>query len=92
MRHGQRTSSIGKNVRTPRLGMDAATAWKAEKCGKKVMSPFLVLTAKEAGRMKTSIERNRPLGRDAWVQRMAGKLKLEHTLRPEGRPKNAESE
>jgi putative transposase len=37
-------------------------------------------------RVRQSIERNRPLGGDAWVRRMAQRLKLTHTLRPRGRP------
>jgi hypothetical protein len=34
-----------------------------------------------------SMKRSRPFGTDRWVARIAAKLDLEHTLRPEGRPK-----
>ena len=43
--------------------------------------------AREEEAVRTSIARNRPLGDDAWVRRMATKLHLSHTLRPPGRPK-----
>jgi putative transposase len=36
--------------------------------------------------VKESIARNRPAGSDPWVQRIAGELSLDHTLRPRGRP------
>ena len=35
----------------------------------------------------TSIKRGRPFGRDAWTKRIAGRLNLQSTLRPRGRPK-----
>ena len=47
------------------------------------------LTGKEQERMEASLERSRPFGSDAWVTQTAARLKLGHTLRPEGRPKKA---
>jgi putative transposase len=44
------------------------------------------LTAKELERLELSEERNRPFGDDRWVMRTVGRLHLEHTIRPEGRP------
>ena len=44
------------------------------------------LCAKEFGRVRVSIERGRPFGEDEWVKRTASELRLEHTIRPEGRP------
>ena len=44
------------------------------------------LSAKEFGRVWVSIERGRPFGEDEWVKRTASELRLEHTIRPEGRP------
>jgi hypothetical protein len=44
------------------------------------------LSAKELGRLRLSIERSRPFGEKEWVQRTARQLRLEHTVRPEGRP------
>ena len=37
--------------------------------------------------LRRSVNRGTPLGQDNWVRRMAGKLALEHTLRPRGRPR-----
>jgi putative transposase len=44
------------------------------------------LSAKELKSLRSSIERGRPFGDDAWVRRIASLLNLEHTLRSEGRP------
>ncbi len=44
------------------------------------------LSAKELGRVRVSIARGRPFGEDEWVKRTASELRLEHTIRPEGRP------
>jgi putative transposase len=45
------------------------------------------LTPKEIARMQLSMKRSRPFGSDRWIERTALKLDLEHTLRPEGRPR-----
>ena len=44
------------------------------------------LSAKDLRRLKPSITRGRPFGDDAWVWQTAATLRLEHTVRPEGRP------
>jgi putative transposase len=44
------------------------------------------LSAKELGRLRVSSARGRPFGEDEWVKRVASELRLEHTVRPEGRP------
>lgn len=44
---------------------------------------------RDEARVRTSIERSRPFGGDAWVKRTAKKLGLTHTLRPPGRPPGA---
>jgi hypothetical protein len=36
--------------------------------------------------IKDSTARNRPLGSDPWVQRLAKQLRLHQALRPRGRP------
>ena len=45
------------------------------------------LNAKELDRVRVSLERGRPYGGDEWVARMVKELGLEHTVRPEGRPR-----
>jgi putative transposase len=45
------------------------------------------LTDKELGRVRASLERGRPFGDDAWAATTIRRLHLEHTVRPEGRPR-----
>jgi len=45
------------------------------------------LHEKELAAIKTSLARGRPLGSAEWIERMADRLDLGHTLRREGRPK-----
>lgn len=45
------------------------------------------LTAKELERVRVSLRRDQPLGSETWVRRTVGRLGLEHTIRPEGRPR-----
>jgi putative transposase len=44
------------------------------------------LSAKGLERLRVSSARGRPFGEDEWVKRIASELRLEHTVRPEGRP------
>jgi putative transposase len=39
-------------------------------------------------RLETSMKRSRPFGDDRWAARAAARLGLEHTIRPEGRPRS----
>jgi putative transposase len=41
----------------------------------------------QAEAIRTSVRRDRPLGSERWVKRMAQKLGLQQTLRPRGRPR-----
>ena len=45
------------------------------------------ITAKELARIRLAAQRGQPYGDPAWVARAAKTLDLEHTLRPEGRPR-----
>ena len=47
------------------------------------------LAAKELDRVRVSIERGQPYGGDDWVLQTVKQLGLEHTVRPEGRPRKA---
>jgi putative transposase len=47
------------------------------------------LTANELDRVRASIARGRPYGDDEWVRQTVSKLGLQHTVRPEGRPRKA---
>jgi putative transposase len=59
--------------------VDRPTNWTA-----RVNAP---LTAKELDRIRLSMQRGRPYGGDEWVRRTVEQLGLEHTVRPEGRPR-----
>ena len=47
------------------------------------------LSTKELDRLRVSVARGRPFGEDEWVKETARALGLEHTLRPEGRPRKS---
>jgi len=49
------------------------------------------LNGGELEAVKTSLVRGQPLGSVDWVQKIAARLSLEHTMRPEGRPKKPEA-
>ena len=49
------------------------------------------LTPREIDRVKTSITRGRPLGSPQWTEQTAHRLGLEHSIRPEGRPKKPQA-
>ncbi len=51
-----------------------------------------VLTPKERGAWRLSLETSRPFGGDAWTMKLVSQLGLEHTSGREGRPKRETSE
>ena len=68
------------------------TEWPVDRPVDWVREVNRALSDKELEKMKGSLQRSRPLGDDAWVQRTAAKLHLEHTLRREGRPGKTKEE
>jgi hypothetical protein len=49
-------------------------------------------TAKELARVRLSVARGQPYGEGPWVAETVRALGLEHTVRPEGRPREAARE
>ena len=49
-------------------------------------------TEGELAALRRSVLRGQPYGEESWVRRVAGKLGLESTLRPRGRPRKAPAE
>lgn len=49
------------------------------------------MTAREVDAVRTSIVRSRPFGSPTWPLKTAGRLGLMHTIRSEGRPRNAQT-
>lgn len=47
------------------------------------------ITPREMDRLHLSLKRNQPFGSEQWMLRIARQLDLEHTMRPEGRPKKS---
>ena len=60
--------------------------WPVERPADWVERVNTPLGAQELKRLHLSVLRSRPFGTDAWTDRTARRLGLEHTLRPEGRP------
>jgi putative transposase len=50
------------------------------------------LTPREMDRLATSLKRDRPFGSETWTARIVKRLGLDHTIRPEGRPKKKRDE
>jgi len=47
-------------------------------------------TDAELKQVRTSVQRGRPFGREAWAEQVAKKLGLESKFRPRGRPAKQE--
>ena len=95
----------GRSERRTGVGADCGRGRNGDRELKAILSPWPVerpadwtkrvnepLSAKELGRLRLSLERGRPYGSDDWVKRTASELRLEHTVRPEGRPPKLKNE
>ena len=67
-----------------------SSAWPVERPADWTALLNTVQTAQELDRIRVSLEKGRPYGADAWVRRTVVALHLEHTVRPEGRPKKSD--
>ncbi len=61
--------------------------WPVERPGDWLRRVNRPLGVDEQTRLRTSIERGRPYGEASWVEQTVAELGLEHTIRPEGRPR-----
>jgi putative transposase len=74
-------------------GCDAETAdklldaWPIDRPGNWAALVNRPLDDEQVGLVRQCVARGRPLGEEQWVQRMAKRLGLTHTLRPRGRPR-----
>ena len=48
-------------------------------------------TEAEEKALRRAVNRGTPFGSEAWQERIAGRLGLQYTLRPRGRPKKPEA-
>ena len=65
------------------------SAWPVERPEDWTDRVNAALSEKELDRIRVSIERGRPYGGETRLKRTVGELRLEHTVRPDGRPKKA---
>jgi putative transposase len=77
-----RWSSLGCGART---SAKLLSAWPLERPRNWRSLVNEALAKGERQRIKTSLKRGRPLGRDSWVLETAERLDLEYTLNPRGR-------
>jgi len=81
-----RWSSLGARVHGDDEIKAVLSPWPVERPVDWTDRVNAALSAKELERMRVSIERSRPFGDDNWVKQTVTQLRLEHTVRPEGRP------
>jgi putative transposase len=60
--------------------------WPLERPADWVQRVNTPLSGGKLKRLRCSVVRGRPFGTDAWADRTARRLGVEHTLRPEGHP------
>jgi len=61
--------------------------WPVDRPADWIKTVNTALTATELDRLSTSLRRCQPYGNDAWREKIVKSLRLEHTMRDEGRPK-----
>ena len=81
---GVRAGTGAAKSARPELG-----AWPVRRPGNWLNLVNTEMGQTDVERVQTSIVRSRPLGDPAWQGRIARRLKLEHTLRPIGRPRGS---
>jgi putative transposase len=82
-----RWSSLSVRDKGPEELQSILTEWPIRRRTDWVAHVNSPLTRKEIERMQISMKRGQPFGAEKWTRRTAAMLALEHTLRPEGRPK-----
>src|SRR5439155_524443 len=73
--------------RIHRLRVPPLTDWPVDRPNGWIELVNEPLDEREARQVRSSIERDRPLGSSSWVMRVARRLGLEQTLRSRGRPR-----
>ena len=86
-----RFSSLGRRLHGSRESNKLLSDWPVPRPRSWVQYVNQPQSEAELAAVRRSVERGQPYGADAWVRAVAAQLGLESTLRPRGRPKNAES-
>jgi putative transposase len=81
-------SSLGCGGQTAGLLLNA---WPMQRPPPWTASVNAGLRDREMNQLRTSVQRDRPLGSPSWVRRMAETLGLEYTLRDRGRPRKRDT-
>jgi putative transposase len=83
----QRTSSRDAKNAKVRQEVPLSDDWPVDRPAKWLALVNDLMPQKQIERVRQSIARDRPLGSDAWVVRMAKRSGLQQTLRERGRPR-----
>ena len=87
-----RYSSLWHRLRGDDLATRCLSRWPVAAPADWVRRVNRPLTAGELDALRRSVRRGQPYGSDRWVQRTAGRLGLESSLRPPGRPRKKTSD
>jgi putative transposase len=82
-----RWGSLRRREADVAAGPDLLSAWPLPRPGDWVEEVNRPQTEAELEALRRCVQRGQPYGSDVWVKRTAGRLGLESTLRPRGRPK-----
>ena len=82
-----RWSSLWSRAHGDKAVKALLSPWPVERPANWTVRVNAPLTAKELDRVRVSIARGRPYGADDWVTQTVNELGLQHTVRPEGRPR-----
>jgi putative transposase len=82
-----RWGSLWSRVHGDKAVQAVLSPWPIERPANWTSRVNTPLSAQELKRVRISLERARPFGSDEWVSRTVKELGLEHTVRPEGRPR-----
>jgi putative transposase len=81
--------SLWEWVKGPKAERRLLSAWPTPRTANWVQRVNQPLSEKELAAVRTCVERGRPFGHEAWVEKTAKATGLAYTLRPRGRPPKA---
>ena len=84
-----RWSSLGSRAHGDKAVKALLSPWPVERPANWTVRVSSPLTAKELDRVRVSIARGRPYGADNGVVQTVSQLGLQHTVRPQNRPRRA---
>jgi len=85
----RKDGSLWEWLQKPERERQLLSPWPMPRTANWVERVNQALSEKELAAVRTCVERGRPFGSDAWVQKVAQHAGLDETLRPRGRPPKA---